>query len=73
MNEWQPIETAPKDGSEILLWHGRRNIGGWQEHHHDMRHPQRPCWVINGGYVVSPTLWMPLPEPPQTASVRSPE
>lgn len=60
---WQPIETAPKDGSDILLWHGRWNVGGWADHHYDRRHEQEPSWVINGGYVVKPTHWAPLPAP----------
>lgn len=64
MGGWQPIETAPKDGCDILLWHGRHNIGGWSERHNDTRYEQKPSWLINGGYVVKPTHWAPLFAPP---------
>ena len=59
---WQPIDTAPEDGTEILLSHdgfvfsgeydlsygrfGRFTHEGLVEHQH-------------------PTHWMPLPEPPK--------
>lgn len=29
--KWQPIETAPKDGTPILLWDGEMHEGFWDE------------------------------------------
>lgn len=62
MSAWQPIESAPKDGTPILVWptpdYGNEfvRIGidmwcndTWWLSRHNMR----------------PTHWMPLPEPPQ--------
>jgi hypothetical protein len=58
---WQPIETAPKDGTSILLAHEHPN-NGWvmaAARHFAGR------WYANGGSVVwLSTHWMPLPSPP---------
>ena len=68
MSEWQPIETAPKDGTYILvygpeewdmvLWHPYwGDCGAW-------------CRVQTADYdndnreVRNPTHWQPLPPPP---------
>lgn len=67
---WQPIETAPKDGSDVLLAgaFGIR-IGNWGPHG---RHRRKPV-EYNGRLSnferawseVDPTHWMPLPAPPE--------
>jgi hypothetical protein len=69
---WQTMETAPKDGTEILVY-GIANgeLGGI--------HAEPEAWKVSwlfthwslcGGegysvWVDSPTHWMPLPEPPK--------
>jgi hypothetical protein len=80
LTAWRPIETAPKDGSEILIsggtWYYTEStisdhvsfhgvqIARWIEH--------RQSWhggygsEYDGVYYHSPTHWMPLPPPPTT-------
>lgn len=66
MGEWQIIETAPKDGTGIILWGPE-----WST-------PDMGYWDVSGGYgwyssmfgfpgieELEPTHWMPIPEPPK--------
>lgn len=61
MSAWQPIESAPKDGSEILTFRQAKlmAVAIWFP---DLR---RWC-VSDGGDIVGVTHWMPLPEPPES-------
>ena len=60
-NGWQPIETAPKDGTAFLAcWLG---LGGqpfevvnWDDEANE--------WIAFGHAVDRPTHWMPLPPLP---------
>lgn len=69
MNEWQPIETAPKDGTRILLAgkHGvvPMIVGYWeascQVWVYDFFEREDEFFEI----VRQPTDWMELPEPPE--------
>ena len=56
--EWQPIDTAPKDGSIIDLWH--RDYGRIPENWWVV---EDACWC--GWDADDITHWMPLPEPPK--------
>lgn len=55
---WQPIETAPKDGTFVLAVteSGYRVIVQWCAD---------KFWRSNVPHAWEPTHWMPLPEPPQ--------
>jgi hypothetical protein len=64
---WQPIETAPKDGTEVDLW--VPDDGRFTN-----------CWFMDGIWLQTedgntystggaPTHWMPLPQPPQATEV----
>jgi hypothetical protein len=62
MSDWQPIETAPKDGSVICCaeyWDG-----GWIFWPDYWRKYLEPYGEGFGG-CRRPTHWMPLPEPPR--------
>ncbi len=69
MMDWQPIETAPKDGSKFIsAW--RCGVSDWQN-----VSPDTYWWIREGKWIsdsdglIEPTHWMPLPDPP----ARTPE
>lgn len=68
MAEWQPIETAPKDGRDVLLWipadEESPRKGRWEKLLDDPSRPHRWC-VAYGWCEDTPTHWMPLPSPPE--------
>ena len=64
MSEWRPIETAPRDGTKVLLCEADQPteivLGWW------LQNAWRDYGDIGcGGFDdYNPTHWMPLPEPP---------
>ena len=63
MDEWLPMETAPRNEDDVLLWAGRVEIGyfssvsgRWlsRDERHINERPKR----------LEPTYWMPLPIAP---------
>ena len=62
MTEWQPIKTAPKDGTDILAcWRkgGTMDVVRFIEGHWLDDDTEQPV-------ISEPSHWMPLPEPPTT-------
>ena len=75
MSEWQPIETAPKDGTSILVYFG--TIGVRQVAWTEPSYADWEIWCVDdnkhGPYALrgysdegprAPTHWMPLPPLP---------
>ena len=66
--EWQPIETAPKDGTDILVMTGETmHVVRWINIHGDFDY-----WAVDdnkhGPFTLrgkAPTHWMQLPETPK--------
>lgn len=68
VRRWQPIETAPKDGTNVVLASSERvTFGRWLDNS-QTRWPWEG-WITPDGpwgpkATKAPTHWMPLPEPP---------
>ena len=65
MTGWQPVETAPKDGTVVLVWtrtgphlaaYLRLRPEGWME--------KDGSYLLTEDTTGLPTHWMPLPVPP---------
>ena len=82
MSEWQPIETAPRDGTRVLLVNdnGAIDIAGyveqWTVRYEFMRKERdgdvykevrEECGYWNTEIAYCPTHWMPLPALPMSA------
>lgn len=79
---WQPIETAPKDGTPIDLWGvnhlhpaktGRRATNVTWGRVRDWMGNERDDWQHGHPEDFEPTHWMPLPAPPALSSLRPAE
>lgn len=73
---WHPIQTAPKDGSDMLLYgHGVLRSGGvYAKGHHvgwsQVDRAGNVYWATRDPAVdCEPTHWMPLPTPPSALEV----
>lgn len=62
MSGWQPIETAPDTGEEVIVWGGRYS-------HPTVRQADGQWWRMaqHDGMQSAPTHWMPLPPAPVQA------
>jgi len=66
MIEWQPIDTAPKDGTVIIVYGDKNDRPNVQTHFY-----QTAAWVGNGwtnaanSWLKDVTHWIALPAPPK--------
>jgi hypothetical protein len=68
MNDWQPIDTAPKDGTRMLLYPGDAfdvETGSFRDGCTTRPHN-------DDGYPLEPSHWMPLPKPPENQPLTTP-
>lgn len=70
MSEWRPIESAPRDGTLLLLAvPGGVTVGRWVRHRAYaqcwawMAEPWPQCDFL---FALEPTHWAPLPPPPES-------
>ena len=77
LGAWQPIATAPRDGTAVLVWpptwNGTASAAKWNPDKRNKR--PRPYWARNdvcGSETLSrdkpPTHWMPIPFGPNGES-----
>ncbi len=68
MSEWQPIETSPKDGTDVLVYEPGYVVAilHWHTVKTKTAASYPGYWTDGDGLNwYKPTHWMPLPEPPK--------
>lgn len=78
MSEWQPIKTAPRDGTRIILYQAGEGVdfAVWEDTSYEtwerISETQKELVSITEGHWESsilsmwaPTHWMPRPKPPK--------
>lgn len=73
ISEWQPIETAPKNGKSILIssanwktvWRGYYRSAQTEPEDYIARFGEGWTRDNYSDLNLFPTYWMPLPEPPK--------
>lgn len=68
MQGWRTMDSAPKDGTRIQLWHrspaqhdGHPVYGSWREYQ-----PGVKSWRTDTGAPIKATHWQPAPPAPET-------
>ena len=66
-DSWQPIETAPRDGTQVIVYgkhaqHPQCADGAIVTIGHYLQ--GLDCWVTAYGVIYDAVYWMPLPAPP---------
>ena len=70
---WRSMESAPKDGTPVLLFGRYWSDGqGWMNHemvgqHTEIFPPHSPCWIVwgpTGSFAIRPTAWKSMTPPP---------
>lgn len=61
--QWEPIESAPKDSTVVLLWaESYYPVIGWYD---AGKRSWQDVWEHEWRRPKQPTHWMPIPEPPK--------
>jgi hypothetical protein len=61
---WMPIESAPKDGTAVLMWVSADSPHPMAEGFATARWTGFKWWIDTNGTDVTPLFWQPLPTPP---------
>lgn len=82
MMEWRTIDSAPRDGTRVLVVDSKGNIDCAKYEPDSYEYEQfvrtakdgnvyrtvkEECGWWDSGISIAPTHWMPLPEPPKDA------
>lgn len=65
LSDWQAIESAPKDGSDVLVFCDDTRemfVAFWNKKHKAW---QYALWHDGTIVACAPAFWMPLPPPPK--------